>query len=90
MAKDLHELAVDAEAATEKLATALADAQAEPNAVKAVDQCADVLRKVVKALGAGQEATGDQAPPPDAEQAPQEQPRTIEEATNQMPVNQAG
>jgi hypothetical protein len=62
MATDLHELAVDGEKNLEQLATGLAQAGANPETVQAVEQMADVLREIVKALGKGQEATADEEP----------------------------
>lgn len=47
----LHDLAVEAEADVEALATGLAHAGVDPEAVKQVSQCAAVLRGVIKALG---------------------------------------
>lgn len=60
---NLHEYAVGAEQNAEKLATGLAQAGASPETVKVVEQCADVFRQIVKALGKGQEQTGDEEPP---------------------------
>lgn len=71
---NLHEYAVDAEQNAEKLATGLAQAGASPETVKVVEQCADVFRQVVKALGKGQEQTGDEEP------AEQEQPESFDQA----------
>lgn len=83
MAADLHGLAVEAHSALEKLATGLGQAGADDNTVKAVSQMADVTSKIVKALGKGQEQSGDSqpAPPPDA--GPQ-QPSSFDDAANQM------
>jgi hypothetical protein len=67
-----HEYAVEAEANLEKLATELARAGADDQTVAAVEQMADVTRKIVKALGAGQADTGDGEPPaPEPEPEPQ-------------------
>lgn len=77
-----HQYAVDAEANLEKLATELAQAGADPGTVKVVTQMADVTRKIVKALGKGQAATGDNEPP---EPQPAEQPQgreTMDSATS--------
>lgn len=72
-ANSLHDLALEAEKNLEALATGLGQAGADPNTVKAVSKMADVTRQIVKALGAGQEQTGDNEGP--AEQAaPSEQP----------------
>lgn len=69
-ASSLHEHAVQAEAHLEQLATGLAKAGADEGTIQAVSQMADVTRKIVTALGKGQEATGDEepaAPPPERE-----------------------
>lgn len=71
----LHELALTAEAALEKLATKLAAAGVDENAVTSVNQMADVTRKIVHILGKGQEQTGVDEPP-----APDE-PQTLDSAT---------
>lgn len=86
---NLHAYAVEAESNLEKLATGLAQAQADPQIVKTVSEMADVTRKIVKALGKGQEQTGDKEPPapepqPQQQPAPQQQPRTLGEATDQL------
>ncbi len=84
---DLHGLAVSAEQNLEKLATGLAQAGADDGTVKAVSQMADVTRKVIKALGKGQAATGDGEPaPPEAAAQPEQpqQPQTIGGATDQL------
>jgi len=54
----VHETAVSAEAAVEKLATQLGAAGAPPDTVKGVSQMADVLREIVKAVGAPDPAAG--------------------------------
>lgn len=59
---NLHEYAVQAEGNLEKLATGLAAAGASPETVQAVEQMADVVREIVKALGKGQEEQPDEAP----------------------------
>jgi hypothetical protein len=77
MAKDPHDIALSAEKYTEELATTLAHAGVDEKVVKAVTQCADVLRQVVSALGKGQAAPEDQAPAEAGAapaQAPPEQP----------------
>lgn len=74
---NLHEYAVQAEANLEKLATGLAQAGAEEEVVTTVSKMAEVTRKVVAALGKGQEQTADNEPP-----APQ--PRTMDSATNEL------
>ena len=48
----IHETAVSAEAAVEKLATQLGEAGAPEETIKGVTQMADVLREIVKAVGA--------------------------------------
>jgi hypothetical protein len=48
----LHDLAVEAEADVEALATGLAHAGVDPGAVQQVTQCATILRGIIKALGA--------------------------------------
>lgn len=83
-AESLHEHAVQAEKHAEALATGLAQAQADPATVKVVTQCADVFRKIVMALGKGQEGTGDNEPraePPPEEQPPRE---TVGSATDAL------
>lgn len=77
-AESLHDLAQNAESALEKLATGLAQAGAGETTIKAVSQMAEVTRRIVSALGTGQEETGDDEPPA------QESPRDFGEATDQM------
>lgn len=88
MAKNLHEVAVAAEANLEQLATGLAQSGADEKTVKAVSQMADVCRQIVKALGKGQEATGDdEGPAEDAaepSEEPGEQPRSFDQASRQL------
>lgn len=79
MAGDLHSVAVDAEKSLEQLATGLAQAGADEGTVKAVTSMADVTRKIVKALGQGQEQTADTEPP--EPQPEPEQPQTMDSAT---------
>lgn len=85
MASDLHTAAVNAEQNLEQLATGLAQAGADEATVQAVTKMAEVTRQLVKALGAGQEQTGDQAPPAASSE---QQPNTMDSATadlhNQM------
>lgn len=71
--------AVDAERNLEGLATELAKAGADDKTVAVVTEMAETTRKIVKVLGKGQAQTADNAPP-----APEPQPRTIDEATNQL------
>lgn len=61
--KDLHGTALAAEEALEQLATGLAQAGVDEQTVEAVEQCAAIARKVVEALGRGQEQTADDEPP---------------------------
>jgi hypothetical protein len=77
----LHEHAVQAESHLEQLATGLAKAGAADPVVKSVTQMASITRKIVSALGKGQEHTADTQPP-----APQPdgQPRTIGSATDEL------
>lgn len=80
MAQQLHEIAVDAEKNLEALATGLAQAGADEPTIKTVTQMADVARQIVKALGKGQEETGDAEPP-----APEpEQPQTMDSAAGHL------
>ena len=81
MAQDLHAVALAAEKNAEALATGLAQANADPGVVKAVTQCADLLRRVVGVLGQGQ---GQQPSQPQAQPGPaQPQPpaHTMDSAT---------
>lgn len=88
MAQNLHEVAVAAERNLEQLATGLAQAGADEKTVSAVTQMADVTREIVKALGKGQESTGDDEPAettPDSESAEGEpKARSFDEASRQM------
>lgn len=84
MAQNLHEVAVAAESNLEKLATGLAQSGADEKTVNAVSQMADVCRQIVKALGKGQEATGDDEPPESEEEEPEDRPRSFDEASRQM------
>ena len=59
---DVHALAVDAERAAEKLATALGQEGASEEVLANVSQCADLFRQVVEALGHGQEEQPDHEP----------------------------
>lgn len=69
----------------EQLATGLARLSASPEAVKAVQQCAQLGRELAKSLGKealkGRQA---EAAPAEPEQPAQGQPRSIGEATQQM------
>lgn len=71
----LHEHAVQAENHLEQLATGLAKAGAEDDVLQTVTKMAEVARKIVTALGKGQEETGD-AEPPAPEAAPAPRPTT--------------
>lgn len=62
-AGNLHAYAVGAEQNLEKLATGLAQAGVDEQTIGVVSQMADVTRKLVVALGKGQEQTGDNEPP---------------------------
>lgn len=90
----LHETAVDAEAAIEELVSQLSQAGADENTLNVVKQMAEVTRKIVLALGEGQEETGpDEGPAPQPEPgpeaaAPAPEPSTIGEATDQMVAGQ--
>lgn len=79
-AGSLHEHALQAEKHLEQLATGLTSAGADPSAIKAVTQMAEVCRKLVSAFGKGQEATGDKEPPADT----RPQPRNTMEAAQQL------
>lgn len=81
-ADSLHEHAVNAESALEQLATGLAQAGVDQSVVQTFTQMADMTRKLVKALGQGQEQTAPDMPPADAAlaQPAPSQPRTIEGA----------
>lgn len=81
MDSPLHEHAVQAEKHLEQLATGLAKAGMDDGVVQTVTKMADVTRKIVSALGKGQENTGDEEPPAPAEPP---RPRTTAEAAGQM------
>lgn len=90
-AASLHEHAVQAEKHLEQLATGLAKVQADEGTVQTVSKMADVARKIVSALGAGQEETSDAEPPapgPETpapgEGAPAAQPHTMDSATSAL------
>lgn len=86
MATDLHEVAVSAEGSLEQLATGLGEAGAPPETVEAVTQMADVMREIVKALGAQDEPPVEgELPPEDPAAAPEPAgPATIGEAVDSM------
>jgi len=74
---NLHEYATEAYDNLEKLATGLAQEGASPETVQAVEQMAAVTKEIVKALGKGQESTGDEEPPESEEGA---QPQSFDQA----------
>ena len=77
----IHETAVQAEKYVEKLCTELAKLGASDETVKACEQMAEVLRKIVTALGKGAEhAPDEEGPPPEEEAAP---PKDYKEAAGQ-------
>lgn len=83
----MHDKALVIESWVEKLATEMAHAGIDQNSVAVVSKIASVMRKLVSALGQGQEQTGDQEPPaPAPEPAPQAQaqPASIHGATQSM------
>jgi hypothetical protein len=88
----LHQHAVDAERSLEQLATGLAQAGVADPVVKTFTQFAEVTRKLVAALGQGQEQTADNAPPADQALAPSppSQPRTIHGAAAGMLSDMSG
>jgi hypothetical protein len=77
----LHQCAVDAEAAVEKLATELAHAGIDPQAVAGVSKMAASIRQIVKVLGQGQES---QPTAPPAAAPPPPGGHTIGSATDAM------
>ena len=82
----LHEHAVAAERHLEQLATGLGQAGADNQVVQTFTKMADVVRKLVTALGRGQEVSGDAEPPADeaVQPPPPSQPRTIQGATEEL------
>lgn len=66
---DLHQLALDTYKGAQELATGLAHAGVDTSVTDAVTKASDVFHKVAQALGKGQAATGDTAPPAPAPQA---------------------
>jgi hypothetical protein len=88
-APSLHEHAVAAERHLEQLATGLTQAGASDQVVKTFTQMAEVTRKLVVALGRGQEQTGDAEAPADQAVAPPPptQPRTIQSASQELHDN---
>lgn len=82
-ATSLHDHALQAEKHLEQLATGLAQAHADPGTVQTVTKMAEVARKIVSALGAGQAATSDTQPPAQPAPAPA-QPHTMDSATTAL------
>lgn len=82
----LHEHAVAAERHLEQLATGLGQAGADNQVIQTFSKMAEVTRKLVVALGRGQEVSGDAEPPAEeaVEPPPPSQPRTIQSATQEM------
>lgn len=82
----VHGTAVEANSALEKLATALGQAGADQNTISVVNKMANITKQLVHAVGpkAGQ----DQGAPPEG--APEAQPRTTSEATDQMVAGMRG
>ncbi len=82
----LHEHAVAAERHLEQLATGLGQAGADNQVVQTFSKMAEVTRKLVVALGRGQEASGDAEPPADeaVTPPPPSQPRTIQSASQEL------
>lgn len=79
---NLHDEAVQAEQHLEALATGLAKAGAPEEAVNTVTKMAEVTRKIIKALGKGQEQTADDEPAaPPEEQPSGATPETMDSAT---------
>lgn len=68
-ASKLHDLALGAEKNLEALATGLAQNHADPGAVKAVSQMADVMRKILSAMGKQAQAEQPPAPRPTMDDA---------------------
>lgn len=63
-AYSLHDCAVNAEAAVEKLATEMAHAGIDKQSVAVVTEMASTVRQIVKVLGNGAEAQPSPAPAP--------------------------
>jgi hypothetical protein len=83
----LHETAVDAEAAIEELVTKLGQVGADEGTINVVKQMAEVARKIVKALGEGQEETPAEEPAA-PQPTPPAEPSSIGDATDQMVAGQ--
>lgn len=84
MDTSLHEHAVQAEKHLEQLATGLAKAGADEPTVQTVTKMADVARKLVSALGAGQEETADNEGPAEDRAEPQPEQHTMGSATDAL------
>jgi hypothetical protein len=89
----LLEKAVAAEKNLEQLATGLAQGGVDQKIVDTVTQMAEVTRKIVSALGKGQEGTGDGQPPVQAQDQGQSaqgqaQPDTFASATDAVAKSQ--
>lgn len=82
-AASLHDHALQAEKHLEQLATGLSKAGADEGTIQTVTKMADVARKIVSALGAGQEHTSDTEPPAEPAPAPA-QPHTMASATDAL------
>lgn len=82
-ANSLHEHAVQAEKHLEQLATGMAQAGIEEGVIQTVSKMADVTRKIVTALGKGQEQTGDSEPPAPEQAQPAPRP-TVASATEEL------
>jgi hypothetical protein len=85
----MHDKALVVESWTEKLATEMAHAGVDKNTVQVVSKIADVFRRLVSALGQGQEQTGDSEGPPEDQAEPAAAdaaapPRDIHGATQAM------
>lgn len=75
--EQLHTHAIEAEKHAEQLATGLGEMGADPGAVKAVSQCADLLRKISVALAKGMK---EEQP---SEPEPANEPQTMDQALDQ-------
>jgi len=89
-AKDLHEIAVDAEEALGDLATGLAQEGADGEVIATVRKMKSVCARIVRALGPSAEPTPQQAEPrPQPAQAAHQQeqpqqPQTLDSATRHL------
>lgn len=82
----LHDAALNAQTALEKLATELAHAGVDKPTVAAVSQMATLTRKLVVQIAASEQGQGQQPPPdvPASGQPVQEQPHTMDSAINSL------